>query len=290
MTLEYNGQRIGAMQYNGVTIGEAMMDGQIVYRSVIRVAAPAPTFLDVPPWLVLPEAEGVTYTVLGTVAPGQPVEVHAHAEEGYELEGVTQWQRTITDYDPEERFFGIAGTYNYQVPPWANHIDVVCIGGGGAGGSGTGSFANAGYGGTSGGWGLARLFVRDLPSRDLRVTVGAGGDRVSAAGANGRDGQRSVIHDAHSGQQLGYEGPGGAGGQGGGSGGTDGGSPGTRTYRGKTYIGGAGGRYANNSNGGNGSAPGGAGGAGAGGFFGTYYAGGYGARGAVWITAYVEGD
>ena len=33
MALEYDGQRIGAMQYNGVTIGEAMMDGQIVYRS-----------------------------------------------------------------------------------------------------------------------------------------------------------------------------------------------------------------------------------------------------------------
>ena len=35
MALEYNGQRVGAMQYNGVTIGEAMMDGHIVYRSSI---------------------------------------------------------------------------------------------------------------------------------------------------------------------------------------------------------------------------------------------------------------
>lgn len=33
MALEYNGQRVGAMQYNGVTISEAMIDGQIVYRS-----------------------------------------------------------------------------------------------------------------------------------------------------------------------------------------------------------------------------------------------------------------
>ena len=37
MTLEYNGQRIGAMQYNGVTIGEAMMDGQIVYQSAVKL-------------------------------------------------------------------------------------------------------------------------------------------------------------------------------------------------------------------------------------------------------------
>ena len=33
MALEYDGHRIGAMQYNGVTIGEAMIDGQVVYRS-----------------------------------------------------------------------------------------------------------------------------------------------------------------------------------------------------------------------------------------------------------------
>ena len=33
MALEYDGHRIGAMQYNGVTIGEAMMDGQVVYQS-----------------------------------------------------------------------------------------------------------------------------------------------------------------------------------------------------------------------------------------------------------------
>ena len=42
MALEYDGHRIGAMQYNGVTIGEAMMDGQIVYRSVMKITATAP--------------------------------------------------------------------------------------------------------------------------------------------------------------------------------------------------------------------------------------------------------
>ena len=34
MALEYDGQRVGAMQYNGHTIGEAMIDGQIVFRSI----------------------------------------------------------------------------------------------------------------------------------------------------------------------------------------------------------------------------------------------------------------
>lgn len=34
MSLQFGPTKIGGMQYNGVTIGEAMMDGQIVYRSV----------------------------------------------------------------------------------------------------------------------------------------------------------------------------------------------------------------------------------------------------------------
>ena len=35
MPMQWGPTKIGAMQYNGVTIGEAMMDGQIVYRSTI---------------------------------------------------------------------------------------------------------------------------------------------------------------------------------------------------------------------------------------------------------------
>ena len=33
MPMQWGPTKIGAMQYNGVTIGEAMMNGQIVYRS-----------------------------------------------------------------------------------------------------------------------------------------------------------------------------------------------------------------------------------------------------------------
>lgn len=34
MALQFGSTKIGAMQYNGVTIGEAMMDGQIVYSAM----------------------------------------------------------------------------------------------------------------------------------------------------------------------------------------------------------------------------------------------------------------
>ena len=34
MALQFGNTKIGEMQYNGVTIGEAMIDGQIVYRSL----------------------------------------------------------------------------------------------------------------------------------------------------------------------------------------------------------------------------------------------------------------
>lgn len=101
MPLEYNGQRIGGMQYNGVTIGEAMMDGQIVYRSVIRVTPQAPTFLTAAPWHTLPTQEGVTYSVSGTPGYDQTVTVTATAQAGYELVGQASWTHT---YGPPPRF------------------------------------------------------------------------------------------------------------------------------------------------------------------------------------------
>ena len=41
MALQFGNTKIGEMQYNGVTIGEAMIDGQIVYRSSVSPAAVA---------------------------------------------------------------------------------------------------------------------------------------------------------------------------------------------------------------------------------------------------------
>lgn len=100
MALEYDGQRIGAMQYNGVTIGEAMIDGQIVYRSVIRVTPVAPTFHDGEPWITLPTVEGVTYSVSGTPGAGNTVTVTAEAEDGYELDGTSSWTHIFPSVYP----------------------------------------------------------------------------------------------------------------------------------------------------------------------------------------------
>ena len=37
MSLQFGPTKIGGMQYNGATIGEAMYNGQIVYRSALPV-------------------------------------------------------------------------------------------------------------------------------------------------------------------------------------------------------------------------------------------------------------
>ena len=100
MALEYDGQRIGAMQYNGVTIGEAMIDGQIVYRSVIRVTPTPPTFHDGEPWITLPTVEGVTYSVSGTPGYNASVTVTATAQPGYELVGTASWSHTFSSAYP----------------------------------------------------------------------------------------------------------------------------------------------------------------------------------------------
>lgn len=101
MPAQFGNIKIGAMQYGGVTIGEAMMDGQIVYRSAIRVAPQAPTFLAASPWVTLPTQEGVTYSVSGTPGYDQAVTVTATAQEGYELVGTASWSHT---YGPPPRF------------------------------------------------------------------------------------------------------------------------------------------------------------------------------------------
>ena len=108
MALEYDGQRIGAMQYNGVTIGEAMIDGHIVYRSVIRVTPTAPTFHDGEPWITLPTVEGVTYSVSGTPGYNASVTVTATAQPGYELAGQTSWTHT---YGPPPSIYPVSGSW-----------------------------------------------------------------------------------------------------------------------------------------------------------------------------------
>lgn len=108
MALEYGGQRVGAMMYNGVTIGEAMIDGQIVYRSVVRVTPTPPTFHDGEPWITLPTVEGVTYSVSGTPGYDASVTVTATAQPGYELVGTASWTHT---YGPPPSPYPLTGTF-----------------------------------------------------------------------------------------------------------------------------------------------------------------------------------
>lgn len=289
MSLQFGSTKIGAIQFNGVTIGEARYNGQIVYRSVIRITAPAPTFLDLPPWLVLPEAEGVTYTVLGHVAPGQPVEVHAYAEEGYELEGVTRWWRTITNYDPQMWTFTTVGNHTFTIPEWASTVDIVCIGGGGSGGNGGSAVAKAGEGGKAGTFGYYTHQVQNLTSRQLTAVVGGGGTIGSGAAGRGSSGSLSRVIYTGTGTQVGNAGQGGDSGRGAlGDGNLAAGRTATSiSYNGTSYLGGSGGSNVNNGVGRVGTAPGGGGGGGAGGIFGSYWNGGGGGSGRVWVTAYV---
>lgn len=94
MSPQFGNTKIGAMQYNSVTIGEAMMDGVVVYRSAIRVTPAAPIFHDGDPWVTLPTVEGVIYSVAGTPGYNVSVTITATAQTGYELVGTTSWTHT----------------------------------------------------------------------------------------------------------------------------------------------------------------------------------------------------
>ena len=141
MALEYDGQRIGAMQYNGVTIGEAMIDGQVVYRSVIRVTPAAPTFHDGEPWITLPTVEGVTYSVSGTPGYNASVTVTATAQPGYELVGAASWSHT---FGPPPRYVasGSGGGGRVNSSSWTTITSHTVSSDGVAGGTWTFEWSN----------------------------------------------------------------------------------------------------------------------------------------------------
>ncbi len=68
-------------------------------QGLIEVTASAPAFHDptcpLEAKVDLPTVTGVTYTVVGTVAPGQTVTVRATAQEGYVLVGTHEWMHTF---------------------------------------------------------------------------------------------------------------------------------------------------------------------------------------------------
>lgn len=84
----------------------------------------------------------------------------------------------------------------YQVPSWANYINMVVIGGGGGGGGGfTGAAASArGGGGSGGSSAVTRVTVPAmfLP-RTLFIQVGAGGQGVGSGGGTAGSGVLSYV-------------------------------------------------------------------------------------------------
>lgn len=179
---------------------------------------------------------------------------------------------------------GNSGTYTYDIPTWANYIDVVLVGAGGGGRGGDPGFGRSGDGGFAGSW-QGETLVRgtDFPTgaTTLSFVVGDGGPGgYYSAGGDGNPTIRAGIPSGKSSLVA-------AGGAGGTTyNGTRGRSPGNFTFNGITYTGGGTAYTAGGGgNGYGGSAPGGGGGGGSGGTYGIAWAGGGGARGSAWATA-----
>lgn len=148
MPAQFGSSKIGAMQYNGFTIGEAMRDGQIVFTSRVPVTAAAPTFLTTKPWITYPDISGVVYTTTGTPYAGATVTVTASAEEGYKLTpGTTTWTHTYAPAGPIQ-------THNPHVWAPMTNTATINIGSGSDATSGTislGSDSSGSYGQFRGG-------------------------------------------------------------------------------------------------------------------------------------------
>lgn len=187
----------------------------------------------------------------------------------------------FTAMPPETTSFFAVGSFTYYIPTWCRYIDIIALGGGKGGQTGSGSLNQPGSGGLAGQWnGITLQRGVDIPWSEAQLTgtVGAGG----AGGANsdnaaGGNGTASTV-TASIGTLTA------AGGTGTNSGSTrrDGLGPGNYIYLGTEYVGGA---LAGNS-GQAGNPPGGGGAGGNGGVFGNRTRGGAGARGQVWMRAY----
>ncbi|OBG71355.1 hypothetical protein A5700_12170 [Mycobacterium sp. E1214] len=181
---------------------------------------------------------------------------------------------------PVPASFSTAGAYTYNIPYWANKIDVILLGGGSGGNAGGAGFVN-GSGGAAGTWATLTTLVRgtDIPISTTQITgtVGAGGTRgVYGGAAPGSGGATTAT-------ATGWAGLSAAGGVYANYGSAVGRapSPTSQTYNGQTYAGGA----AQNTGGAAGNAPGGAGAGGPGSAF-SGSSGGAGAPGEAWFYAY----
>lgn len=171
--------------------------------------------------------------------------------------------------------FSTVGSYTYDIPTWASHLDVVIVPAGGSGRS-MGFGGVWGSGGFAGSWKTARLERGvDIPSGTTQITgTVADGGAMSENGASGSSGGTTTATGTG---WAGLSAPGGLGGTLSNAD-TPGKSPGSITFNDLPYIGGA----QQSGASGAGIAPGG-GGAGAQLSFGV---GGKGGRARVWIVAY----
>ncbi|WNO27510.1 minor tail protein [Mycobacterium phage Ageofdapage] len=184
---------------------------------------------------------------------------------------------------PTATEFNQVGQHTYEIPLWANYVDVIACGAGGGGGS-SANFLT-GQGGECGHWIAATLVRgRDFAEDATTITVivgtgGAGGPLNANAGSDGEP--TGIVYVKPDGSVGTITAPGG---QHGGPGPVhNGDNPNSASagmgapnyqYRGATYFGGPDASYAP------GSTPGGGG---AGGF--SYSAGSAGGRGAAWLVA-----
>ncbi|MGB3707588.1 hypothetical protein [Gordonia sp. (in: high G+C Gram-positive bacteria)] len=183
----------------------------------------------------------------------------------------------FSPHTAETQTWSTPGTYTYPIPPWSRYIDLVGIGGGASGQTGSGVAGGKGSGGAAGGWNSATLergVAIPWTATTINVIVGAGGTKPSnsdyAGPNNGAGSTISVV-----GTSAGIVCPGGTGT----ISGQNGGSASNYPYMDQTFTGGAGG----SGNGGAGGVPGGGGAGGNGGIFGSRTQGGAGGAGYVWI-------
>lgn len=189
-------------------------------------------------------------------------------------------------YAPRQTIYSTVGTFVYDIPTWANYIDVVLLGPGGGGKGGNGGDTRPGYGGGAGEWKTETL-VRgvDFPANATQIIID-----VTAGGKGGAKEQNGftstpVIRRAITGGKAALSAAAGLGATQYGSG-TDpmstGREPGDIDYQGFPYVGGDGGT--GGRPGGNGG-PGAGGGGGYGGIYTVAYAGGDGGGGRAVLTA-----
>lgn len=177
---------------------------------------------------------------------------------------------------PQLTSFLTAGAYSYAIPSWANFIDVILLGAGGAGNAGGAGFVTGG-GGAAGTW-VAVTLVRTgagFPTAAaITGVVGTGGPggtsttpgtatTATAAGMTALSAAGGATGAGQGKQQAGY-------------------APGNEVFNGQTYPGGT----AGTGNGGAASGNGAGGAGGSGGLF-SGSPGGKGAPGAAWFYAYM---